>query len=1201
MKKRAISLAVVLCMVLTLLPTAVQAADPSGNWVDKVTTQPAGYKIVDSNNIEISSAEGLAWMVSVVNGRSGLVSNNLTGKTITLTASIDLSAHYWTPIGLGSNAFAGTFDGNGHSIGGMTVTGTLYVGLFGHSKGIVENLSVSGSVSANNAETYVGGIVGLNYGGTVKNCNSTCDVTATGTTDKEIFTGGIVGRNYNGTVENCHNTGRVEATGEKYIRAGGIAGGNSDTITGCFNTGPVTASGSQNNYAGGIAGNNTGNSTVTNCFNTGAVSAENGDSVNGAGGLVGDNNSTGSKLTNCFNTGATKASGGGSSFVGGLAGRNDNGTIENCYWLVGTANHGAPNNKHTNSSSFTEGQGKGTDATFSYKLGSTSYADKTLCDALNAWVQVQAAPNEFFGWANLSDAVYPTLHPANILHKVSFDVKGGSTVSPGSKTVARGGEYGTLPETSRTGYSFSGWYTATNGGSKITSSTAVNLAADQTLYAQWIPNTNTGYKVEHYQQNVAGDEYILKETTISTGITDTAVTAVANNYAGFAENETHSNRKPSGIIAADGGLVLKLYYDRNLYTVTFESNGGSGVAALCALYETTIAKPDDPTRAGYTFTGWYKNEGFTETWDFATDPVTSGTTLYAKWTAKTDTLYKVEHYQQNVAGDGYDKKDTDNLSGTTGETATAAAQTYTGFTEAMSHPGREQNGIIAGDGTLVLKLYYERNSYTVTFESNSGSAVAGLTVLHEATIAEPGDPTRSRHTFVGWYKEEGLTTAWDFATDTVTSDTTLYAKWKARPVSGSEITSTTSPSGPGQANPPATGIINPTATIGANGQVNATASERDVNNAINAALDLANRDGSTSNGIAVSIDLSSLQDPFITLPLALSEGILQALVDAEVKLLEIKTPQITLSLDLQALDAILQNMDNDVIITVQQIDPSTLSAAARAAIGDRPVYMLTVTSGGKKITNFDGGWISVALPYIPADGENPSGLCAVYIDGEGGAEWLWNSGYSRAAGALLFSTEHFSIFGIGYREPPEFADIGTHWAKEDIEYAAVRSLFSGTADNMFSPDLAMSRAMLVTVLWRMEGSPALNRASDFSDVAGSMYYAEAVAWAASNGIVSGYGSGLFGPDDSITREQIAAILHRYAQYKRYDASAGADTNILSYTDAFDISEYAIPAVQWACGAGLLQGSNGNLMPLENATRAQVAAILHRFSPGRGLL
>ena len=109
-----------------------------------------------------------------------------------------------------------------------------------------------------------------------------------------------------------------------------------------------------------------------------------------------------------------------------------------------------------------------------------------------------------------------------------------------------------------------------------------------------------------------------------------------------------------------------------------------------------------------------------------------------------------------------------------------------------------------------------------------------------------------------------------------------------------------------------------------------------------------------------------------------------------------------------------------------------------------------------------------------------------------------------------------------------------------------------------------------------------------------MYYAEAIRWAASEGIVGGYTATQFGPDNAITREQLAAILWRYAQHKEYDVSVGEDTNILSYTDALTVSEWAVPAMQWANGAGLIQGSDNNLMPRGNATRAQAAAILHRF-------
>lgn len=103
-----------------------------------------------------------------------------------------------------------------------------------------------------------------------------------------------------------------------------------------------------------------------------------------------------------------------------------------------------------------------------------------------------------------------------------------------------------------------------------------------------------------------------------------------------------------------------------------------------------------------------------------------------------------------------------------------------------------------------------------------------------------------------------------------------------------------------------------------------------------------------------------------------------------------------------------------------------------------------------------------------------------------------------------------------------------------------------------------------------------------------------MAWAAENNIVNGYTNGTFGPDSSITRQQMAAVLYRYTQYMGYDVSVGEDTNILSYGDVLEVSEYAYPALQWACGVGLVNGIDGNLVPAGNATRAEAAAILHRF-------
>ena len=168
------------------------------------------------------------------------------------------------------------------------------------------------------------------------------------------------------------------------------------------------------------------------------------------------------------------------------------------------------------------------------------------------------------------------------------------------------------------------------------------------------------------------------------------------------------------------------------------------------------------------------------------------------------------------------------------------------------------------------------------------------------------------------------------------------------------------------------------------------------------------------------------------------------------------------------------------------------------------------------------------------------------------------------------------------------------WFYADVCYVYEVGLMNGTAEGLFSPDLFTSRAMIVTVLWRLSGSPVVNYYMPFADVDQASWYAEAVRWAASCGIVAGYDNGNFGPNDPITREQLAAILYRCAAYRQEDTSIGADTNILSFTDAASVSEYAVPALQWACGAGILQGADGALLPTHPATRAQTAAMLARY-------
>lgn len=166
---------------------------------------------------------------------------------------------------------------------------------------------------------------------------------------------------------------------------------------------------------------------------------------------------------------------------------------------------------------------------------------------------------------------------------------------------------------------------------------------------------------------------------------------------------------------------------------------------------------------------------------------------------------------------------------------------------------------------------------------------------------------------------------------------------------------------------------------------------------------------------------------------------------------------------------------------------------------------------------------------------------------------------------------------------------------DDVKFVYEKGIMIGMSDTLFGPDTTLSRAMLVTVLYRMEGKPGAEYAGVFSDVPAGEWYSDAVEWAAAEGIVLGYGDGTFGVNDDVTREQLATIFWRYAKWKDYDVSVGEDTNILSFNDAFDTSDWAMAAMQWAIGSGALEGdAYGCLNGGEPATRAEIAKAIHVF-------
>ena len=172
----------------------------------------------------------------------------------------------------------------------------------------------------------------------------------------------------------------------------------------------------------------------------------------------------------------------------------------------------------------------------------------------------------------------------------------------------------------------------------------------------------------------------------------------------------------------------------------------------------------------------------------------------------------------------------------------------------------------------------------------------------------------------------------------------------------------------------------------------------------------------------------------------------------------------------------------------------------------------------------------------------------------------------------------------------EFTDVSpTSWEADAVAFASAHELFSGTSETTFSPNESMSRGMLATVLYRLEGCPDQEGATTYGDVSSDAWYADGVAWVTENGIANGYGDGQFGPNDNITREQFAVMLWNYA------GRPAASSQVLDFTDADQAGSYALEALCWAAENGILNGySNGQLVPGGTATRAQAAQMLKNF-------
>ena len=380
---------------------------------------------------------------------------------------------------------------------------------------------------------------------------------------------------------------------------------------------------------------------------------------------------------------------------------------------------------------------------------------------------------------------------------------------------------------------------------------------------------------------------------------------------------------------------------------------------------------------------------------------------------------------------------------------------------------------------------------------------------------------------------------------------------------------------------------------------NAAVDNSSVQSAIDKAKQDAKKNGTTENGIGVTVPITPAAGQ-TSFNVTIKAQTLDLLVKENVRQFTVATDHlvsVTIGLDtLKQLDT--ASAGGDIILRADKVD-ALRSTEAQATIGPRPTYDLSLVylSGGKEtpIANLNGHTISVRLPYTPANGEQTGNLYAVYVDDAGKVEWITKSSYNASLKAVVFETGHFSVYGVGYKTfVPAFTDITGHWAADNILFAASRGLLSGTSDTTFSPDTGMTRGMFMTALGRLAGiNPDSYQTGKFTDVKADAYYAPYVNWAAQTGIVEGVTDTTFAPDTNINREQMAVIMKNYAAKLGYDLPQ--TLKAVTFADNTQISSWAKDAVKSMQQAGILAGKvNNRFDPKGTATRAEVATVLRRF-------
>ena len=665
------------------------------------------------------------------------------------------------------------------------------------------------------------------------------------------------------------------------------------------------------------------------------------------------------------------------------------------------------------------------------------------------------------------------------------------------------------------------------------------------------------------------------------GVGATLPTADDMTYTGHTFKGWYDNEGLTGDpVMAIGGTEMgnKEYWAKweiNQYTITFDTAGGSAIAPITQDYGTAITAPADPTREGYTFAGW-------DTAIPATMPA-HNMTITAQWT--------VNQYTITFDTDG-------------GSEVAPITQDYGSAITAPAAPTREGYTFTGWDktipatmpaGDMTITAQWTVNQYTITYDLDGGTAEGNPdTYTVETDAFTLKNPTRPGYTFTGWSGtgltgEDNLTVTipkgstgnrsytahWSLNTYSITYDLdggTAFGNPDSYTVESATITlnqpTKTGYTFTGWSGTDLTGEDNLTVTIPAGSTGDRSYTAHWSLNTYSITYDL---DGGTASG---NPDFYTVESSTITL----------------------NPPTRTGYTFIGWSGTDLSGSDN-LTVTIPKGSTGNRSYTAHWSLN---TYSITYDlDGGTAFGNPDSYTVesaTITLNQPTKTGYTFTGWSGTDLTGED------NLTVTIPAGSIgdRRYTAHWEfdptiIAALNPTPNVDFLDVSrVDWFYYDVRYVCENGLMNGTSRNRFSPYGTATRGMLVTILYRMENEPRCFGSAAFSDVKPGAYYEKAVIWASQNGIVSGYTDGTFRPDAPVTREQLASILYRYTLYRGQDVSAGETTSFTGYGDAQAVSSYALPAMRWACGTGILQGANGKLNPSGLATRAQLAAMLHRY-------